>query len=216
MELRKIFLANRIGDCELAGIVGDDVVVEELLALFGQVKERVRNGLRAARRRGDALDPEGRDEFIAIVLRLRLGGGPCVPEHRFVKRGLIRLIQDEDHLLWFLLGNALHPSDVLQLRLLCSIEDDAGDVGPRRRPAGHSVEQPPEFADGLMKTGRIQEDKLSTLVRGDAAHGIARRLLDRRDDRDLLADKRIDERRLARVRPSNHTHNSDFAHLQIL
>ena len=42
--MRKVFLPNRVGYRELARIVRDDVVVEKLLALLGEVEQRVQGG----------------------------------------------------------------------------------------------------------------------------------------------------------------------------
>ena len=58
MHLREILLANRIGNRELPRIIGDDVVVKELLALLGEIEKRVENSLRPALGRGDAFDPD--------------------------------------------------------------------------------------------------------------------------------------------------------------
>ena len=39
VHLRKILLANRIGNRKLARIVGDDIIVEKRFALLGKIKE---------------------------------------------------------------------------------------------------------------------------------------------------------------------------------
>ena len=52
---------------------------------------------------------------------------------------------------------------------------------------------------GFCQPGQVDEHELRVVVREDAANPLPRRVRDRGDDRDLGADERVDERRLADV-----------------
>ena len=74
--------------------------------------------------------------------------------------------------------------------------DDVGVVraAPGRRDHG-AVEPPPRRENAR----RVDEDELRAALHRDAAHQRARRLHLGRDDRDLAADQRIDQRRFAGI-----------------
>ena len=62
-------------------------------------------------------------------------------------------------------------------------------------PLGERVDRP-------LPAGQVDEHELRVRLRPDAADAVAGRVRHLRDDRDLLAGERVDERRLADVRPS--------------
>ena len=55
---------------------------------------------------------------------------------------------------------------------------------------------------GRWKPGQVDEDELVVLAVRDAVDPATGRVRHRRGDRDLLADERVHERRLADVRPA--------------
>ena len=57
VHLGEVLLADRVGDGELARIVGDEVVDKDQLALLRKVEKRVKDRLRPALGGGDGLDP---------------------------------------------------------------------------------------------------------------------------------------------------------------
>ena len=209
MHLRQILLADRICDGQLARIVGDDILVEEKFTLFGETEKRVENRPRTFFRRGDALDPHGRDLFAfafgADVL-------PQIEEHRAVERLAIGLVENENRLFRLFSGDPAHPAVVLEPRLVRSVENDAEDIDPRGTAPRHAVQDRPQRTDGLVEPGSVEKHKLSAFVSHDAADRVARRLLHRRDDRDLFAHQPVDERRFARVGPADHPDYRDFRH----
>ena len=172
-------------------------------SVFRKREEGVKHGPCAALGSGDALDPERRD-FAARLFAPR--GAELVLE----ERGLVCLVEHEHDALRLFVCDAPHPADVLVLRLLGCVEDDARDVRSRRRTPRHPVEDAPKPSDGLVESRRVEQHELSALIGDDSAYGVARRLLDRRDDGNLLADKRVDKSRFAGVSPSHHADNSDF------
>ena len=76
-------------------------------------------------------------------------------------------------------------------------QDDIGILGAAPGGRHHRRVEP---AARLEDAGRVDEDDLRIVVRGDAAHDGARRLHLVGDDRDLRADQLVDQRRLAGVR----------------
>ena len=74
------------------------------------------------------------------------------------------------------------------------------DRRPRRRAKRARDHRAVEPALGRENAGRVDEDDLRLALDRDAAHLRARRLHLARDDRDLGADERVDQRRLAGVR----------------
>ena len=214
VEFREVFLADGIRNRQFARIVRHDVLGEERLAFLGKREERVHDRRRAPVLRRDALDPDGGD-FFRIPLDRRGGGLRLLPRiviHCRIERLHVRLVQHEDDLLGAFLRHALHPADVLQLRGFRRVEDDAEDVHAGGAPPRHAVQERTERPDRLVEAGRVEKDELSARVGDDAAHGIACRLLDGRDDGDLLADEPVDERRLAGVRASDDPDYCDLCH----
>ena len=83
--------------------------------------------------------------------------------------------------------------------LLPGVDHERHDVGVGRRAPGGGDHRPVEAALGREQAGRVDEHDLRLALGQDAAHGRAGRLRLAGDDRDLLADERVDERRLAGV-----------------
>ena len=97
--------------------------------------------------------------------------------------------------------------------MMTLLEICCGSLGAvKEAVAAENFEKAAELPDGLVQAGRIQEDQLAARVGDNAAHRVARRLLDGRDDRDLFPDEGIDERGLPRVRPPDDTNNGYSRH----
>ena len=85
-------------------------------------------------------------------------------------------------------------------RLLLRVDQERQHVGVSRRAPGGGDHRAVEAALRREEAGRVDEDDLGLAAHHDAAHGRARRLRLAGDDRHLLADERVDQRRLAGVR----------------
>ena len=87
-------------------------------------------------------------------------------------------------------------------RMAClfpGVDQERQHVGVRRRAPGGGDHRPVEAALRREEARRVDEHDLRLACGQHAAHGRARRLRLARDDRHLVADERVDERRLARV-----------------
>ena len=67
-----------------------------------------------------------------------------------------------------------------------------------------------------MKTRSVEKNELPPFFVDNAAYRVACRLLDGRDDRNLLAHQAVDERRFTGVRPAYNSDYGDFRHTRIL
>ena len=83
--------------------------------------------------------------------------------------------------------------------LLPGVDQEHEQVGVGRGAPGGGDHRPVEAALGREQPGRVDEHDLRLASGQDAAHGRAGGLRLAGDDRDLLADQRIDEGRLAGV-----------------
>ena len=88
---------------------------------------------------------------------------------------------------------------VVLVDALCGVDQQRDEVGILRAAPGgadHGAVEPPARREDA---GRIDEDELRRARDRDAAHQRARRLHLGRDDRDLGADQRIEQRRFAGI-----------------
>ena len=85
-------------------------------------------------------------------------------------------------------------------RLLPGVDQEREHVGVGGRAPGGGDHRPVEAALGREQAGRVDEHDLRLALGQDAAHGRAGRLRLAGDDRHLLADEGVDQRRFSRVR----------------
>ena len=83
---------------------------------------------------------------------------------------------------------------------LARVEQQRNHVRIARSAPGRGHHGPVEAALRLEDAGRVHEHDLRLALDGDAAHQRPRRLHLARDDRDLGADERVQQGRLARIR----------------
>ena len=204
MQVAQEFLAYDVGNRKSSRVVGDDILREKRLAFLGEGEKRIENLVRAGVVGRDRLHPHGFGAFKSGLGAFLL---PRLAEKVLEEWRFIGLVQDEYRLFRALLGDADHPADVLHLRLARRIENDAEDVCAGGAAARHAVQEPPELAHGLVQAGSVEEDELAARIRDDPAHRVARSLLNRRDDRHLLADEPVHERRFAGVRPPDNRYD---------
>ena len=83
------------------------------------------------------------------------------------------------------------------------LDEENEDVGVARRLAGRLVHPLAEPRPRLVQAGRVDEDELRVARGEHAPHGVARGLRVEADDRDRLAQQRIEQRALADVGPAD-------------
>ena len=101
---------------------------------------------------------------------------------------------------WRSSGSFVEDRLALLVEPLAGVDEQADDVrvaGPAPGGGHHRAVEP---ALRLEDAGRVDEDDLRLALDGDAAHQRPRRLHLARDDRDLGADERVEQRRLAGIR----------------
>ncbi len=187
-------LAHDLGGLELVRAVGQLV--------FGEVRRRL--GQVAGDRRGQLFD------VAALQRRQRhdLGEGrtpaqllderqqPLLREH-FV--GLVEHQDDRPALLHQLVEHALIFVGPAQ-----RLDDEHVHVGVLQRSQRRAVHVTVHRAAGArVQAGRVDEDHLRGGSRQDAEDAVPRRLRLRADDADLAAEQRVQQRRLADVRPAD-------------
>ena len=95
----------------------------------------------------------------------------------------------------------------IRSRALTTSSDDVEVVAPSSRRRGSCIRSV-SGSIGLCQPGRSTSTSCASSARADAADAVARRVRDARDDRDLLAGERVDERRLADVRAARRRRRS--------
>ena len=102
----------------------------------------------------------------------------------------------------------VHDRDVLLIEPLAGVDQQCNGVRiPGPAPGGRH-HRPVEPALGSEDAGRVDEDDLARALHHDATHERARGLYLARDDRDLGAHERIDQRRFAGVGGADQRHEA--------
>ena len=91
---------------------------------------------------------------------------------------------------------------------LARVDEEADDVDLVERRERAAVGALAQQGAGLVDAGRVEEHDLRGVGRAHAAYLRARRLRPVRDDRHLVADEAVHERRLPDVRPADHRDES--------
>src|SRR5437870_7884047 len=191
-------LAHDLGHVErlrlIAGGVGREV--GRMLGQRGhdQIEETVTVGAIAARDRQDLA--EGMDRSPTIDQRQEPG----------LRRDGVRLAEQTEH------GGRVHSQRLdeprIGIRPLGGVDDRTHEVDVLQRALGRSRHELAELAGDRPQAGRIHEDDLRRRQIADPRDPVTRRLRPRRHDGELLADEPVQQRRLARVRPSDQRHEA--------
>src|SRR6266508_3226754 len=184
-------LADQLGDHDLLGLVGDHALGVELRRL-GQVADQYVDQRRQVVA-GDRADRHDVGEVAELTDGLQLGGQAAPVDQ-------VGLGHDGDHACFepldFAGDEPVAPADLL---VGGQAEPDHVDLAPGL--AHEVVEAFAEQGPRAVQPGRVHEDELGVGAVQDAADGVPGRLRLGRGDGDLLADDRVGERGLARVRP---------------
>jgi hypothetical protein len=121
---------------------------------------------------------------------------PCA--RRLLRRG-VRLVQRDEHGRARLAERRLDPLLVPSRGRRRGIDHEQDDVGLGERLERRGEHRPLQKVARLEQTRCVEEDELDGTLGEDPGDALPRRLRLRRDDREVLADQPVQERRLARV-----------------
>ena len=191
-------LAHQLGDPLLLGHVAHDVVGEELRTLRRAGRRGGRRGRRARRRCGPRPGSRPRPPARTAAVSWAI---TC---SRLARSTLLTTTTVLGRSRWPATQRSPEPNGAVASRTRHTTSTPASD-SPTLSIAVELTLRP-SAVTGLCRPGRVDEHELGVGPVEDAAHPVAGRLRLVRDDRHLGPADRVDERRLADVRPPDQRH----------